>query len=135
MHGGTPIFPGRPRFSAHRLHRGDEERRTPLNLEMANLLTTTFFKLASLVAGVALCSMGYRLFLAGTDSDLLGNRPVWLRALRYLSKNVLPGLLFAAAGAAVLAVTLDRALLPAFLSSQERSSHPPIHPGAGEKNP
>jgi len=32
---------------------------------MANLLTTAFFKLASLVAGVALCSMGYRLFSYG----------------------------------------------------------------------
>ena len=106
-----------------------------MNLEMANLLTNTFFKLASLIAGVALCSMGYRLFLAGTDSDLLGNRPVWLRALRYLSKNVLPGLLFAAAGAAVLAVTLDRALLPAFAPSTERSSHQPAHSTSGEKYP
>lgn len=114
---------------------GDGERRAPMNLEMANLLTTTFFKLASLVAGVALCSMGYRLFLAGTDTDLLGNRPVWLRALRYLSKNVLPGLLFAAAGAAVLAVTLDRALLPAFQANQERSLHTPGHSGPTEKNP
>src|ERR1035437_2362841 len=101
---------------------------------MANLLTTTFFKLASLVAGVALCSMGYRLFLAGTDTDLMGSRPIWLRALRYVSKNVLPGLLFAAAGAAVLAVTLDRALLPTFLPGQERTTHAPSHPGLGEKN-
>lgn len=102
---------------------------------MANLLTTTFFKLASLVAGVALCSMGYRLFLAGTDTDLMGSRPIWLRALRYVSKNVLPGLLFAAAGAAVLAVTLDRALLPACLANQEHSLHVPAHPASGEKNP
>ena len=120
-------LPLAPSFSAHRLRFGDEERRTPLNLEMANLLTTTFFKLASLVAGVSLCSMGYRLFLAGTDTDLMGNRPIWLRALRYLTKNVLPGLLFAAAGAAVLAITLDRALLPACLTSQEHTIHLPSH--------
>ena len=106
-----------------------------MNLEMANLLTTTFFKLASLVAGVALCSMGYRLFLAGTDTDLMGNRPIWLRALRYVSKIVLPGLLFAAAGAAVLAVTLDRALLPAFVPNQEHMAHSTAHSGTADKNP
>jgi len=101
---------------------------------MTSLLTNTFFKLASLVAGVALCSMGYRLFLAGTDHDM-SNRPVWLRAVRYVGKNVLPGLLFAGAGALVIAVTLDRALLPSFIPTTEKPAHGPVHPGSSEKNP
>lgn len=101
---------------------------------MTSLLANTFFKLASLVAGVALCSMGYRLFLAGTDHDM-SNRPVWLRAVRYLAKNVLPGLLFAGAGAAVLAITLDRSLLPSFGPSPEKPVHGPARSGGSEKNP
>jgi hypothetical protein len=76
-----------------------------MKTDLAVLLISTAFRLGALVAGVSLCSMGYRLFQAGADLDL-GNRPAWFRAFRYAAKNAVPALLFAAAGLAVLALAL-----------------------------
>lgn len=73
--------------------------------DMVLVISIVFYKVASLVAGVCLSYMGYRLFMAGIWGDA-GHAEAEYKDFSIILKRAAPGTFFVILGAIVLAVTL-----------------------------
>jgi len=80
-----------------------------MDIHLAQIIAVTTYKVFSLLAGVALCFLGYKLFMAGVwghAGDAEGN----FGNNKIIIKKAAPGTFFVLMGALVIGVTLVQGL-------------------------
>lgn len=90
-----------------------------MDIVIAQIISLTLYKITSLATGVALCYMGYRLFLAGVWGNA-GDAEGSFGDNKIIIKKAAPGTFFILMGAIVIGLTIAKGL--SFNSDQETAN-------------
>ncbi|AEJ01321.1 hypothetical protein Nit79A3_1489 [Nitrosomonas sp. Is79A3] len=80
-----------------------------MDLETSRVIAVTIYKITSLVTGVLLCYMGFKLFMAGIwghSGEVEGS----FRDNKIIIKKAAPGTFFVLMGALVLGITISKGI-------------------------
>lgn len=80
-----------------------------MDIHIAQILSLTIYKLVSLLIGLCLCYMGYRLFMAGIWGSA-GDAEGEFGNSRIVIKRAAPGTFFVLMGAIVIGLTIFKGL-------------------------
>lgn len=93
-----------------------------MDLFIAQIISMTLYKLASLATGLTLCYMGYRLFMAGVWGNA-GNAEGNFGSNKIVITQAAPGTFFILMGAVILGLTIAQGLHFKTDDTQKETSH------------